>query len=71
MYGYLKLDFRTRVFGKPFGVLASCNRATGFILTAYWRHKPVFNLVSDRCAEFPSPIRHEHEWGVVRWGTSR
>lgn len=70
-YKYFRFDFRTFFRRKPLAVVAGCNRATGFMMTVYLNNTPVFNLLSDRYAEVPSPIEHDHEWGVVRWTVSR
>lgn len=70
-YRYFSLDLRTMIHRKSLAVRASCNQATGFIMTVYWDHEPVFNMLSDRFAQTPSPIRHKHEWGIVRWGVVR
>ncbi len=67
-YPLFHFDFRTQFRGKSFAVIATCNRTQGLVLTAYWDHTPIFNLLSDRFAEYPSPLQHEHEWGIVRWG---
>ena len=70
-YPVFRLNFSTWVRRKSFSVLASCNQMQGLVLTAYWKNSPIFSLLSDRFAEHPIPIRHEHEWGIVRWSSAR
>lgn len=67
-YPVFRFNFHTWVRRKSFSVIASCNQVHGLVLTAYWKNSPIFSLLSDRFAEHPSPLRREHEWGIVRWG---
>ena len=67
-YRFFELRFRTLVFKKRLWVVAKCDQVTGFICTVYWHGQPIFNLISDRHADSPSPIKHDHEWGIIRWG---
>ena len=70
-YPVFKLSF-TMLFGKKkhrrLSVVASSNHSQGFIMTWYWFHSPVLNVLCDRFAPHPSPIRKSHEWWLFRWG---